>query len=73
MYKTVCFIALNCKNNIRLLQNLITISPFLLYTEYFSSDFYFFPVMHKQRVLQPVTELPLVGKSSDCIKFFFCP
>lgn len=25
--------------------------------------------MHKQRVLEPVIQLPLVGKSSDCIHF----
>lgn len=25
--------------------------------------------MHKQRVLEPVIQLPLVGKSSDCMRF----
>lgn len=30
---------------------------------------YFFPMMHKQRVLEPVIQLPLVRQSSDCIHF----
>lgn len=32
-----------------------------------SADLYFFPVMHKQRVVEPVLQLPLVRQSSDCL------
>ena len=31
--------------------------------------FIFFPMMQKQRVLETVIQLPLVGKSCDCIHF----
>lgn len=41
----------------------------MLQSVYISADLYFFPVMHKQRVLEPVIQLPLVRQSSDCIHF----